>query len=398
MSSPYTVKSQVSLTDFRAFLSALDNSTLRITNGNFRGLSLLCEEFAARPLSAQLSQFRSSADFKDEATAKDCEARLRLSVLEERMQQRQQETAALRSELTRQSLACEALIGRVELLQGVVPPQLQANLKKLRDTTGSLQTDVAQLKGRMSSLPLTEVQSDLKKLRDTTGALQTDVAQLKGRMGSLPLTEVQSDLKKLKESLARIEARGSSPSPKPGPVPVAVGTFKFDSAIIDNFPLIFTEFSKRPIELLWRGSSHGFGAADFHRRCNGKENTLTVIADTTGNIFGGYTPVKWDSSNTSKGDPSLKSFLFTLKGPFGSRGRKFPLRPDKKHEAIKCDSASGPSFFDIFVSDYCNSNTDSWTDEFGLRYTNDTGMKGGTFLIGANYFQVKEIEVFEIVI
>jgi hypothetical protein len=39
----------------------------------------------------------------------------------------------------------------------------------------------------------------------------------------------------------------------------------------------------------------GFRASEIHCRCDGNAYTLTVILDTEGNIFGGLTPVKWES-------------------------------------------------------------------------------------------------------
>jgi hypothetical protein len=65
-----------------------------------------------------------------------------------------------------------------------------------------------------------------------------------------------------------------------------------DSRITAVFPEIFAEFRTKPISLLWRGSRDGFKAKEFHRPCDGHANTLTVILDTEGNIFGGFTPVK----------------------------------------------------------------------------------------------------------
>jgi hypothetical protein len=68
--------------------------------------------------------------------------------------------------------------------------------------------------------------------------------------------------------------------------------------------------------------------SQFHGRCDGHANTLTVIVDTNGNIFGGFTPLTWESrrpnsatdwSNCAKADDSLKSFLFTLKNPHNAR-------------------------------------------------------------------------------
>jgi hypothetical protein len=102
----------------------------------------------------------------------------------------------------------------------------------------------------------------------------------------------------------------------------------FASLIVADFPALFAEFRGKRFTLLWRGSRDGFGARDFHGRCDGHAPTLTLIQDTEGNIFGGFTPVQWESgthdkrasqrlwkSNCCKADPSLKSFLFTLKNP-----------------------------------------------------------------------------------
>jgi hypothetical protein len=74
-----------------------------------------------------------------------------------------------------------------------------------------------------------------------------------------------------------------------------------DSRIISDFPEIFAEFRGKQFSLLWRGSRNGFKAQEFHHRCDGHANTLTVIVDTEGNIFGGFTPVEWES-RTSNSD------------------------------------------------------------------------------------------------
>jgi hypothetical protein len=118
------------------------------------------------------------------------------------------------------------------------------------------------------------------------------------------------------------------------------------SRIVADFPPLFEEFGAKRWTLLWRGSRDGFGAVEFHSRCDGHPNTLTVILDTKGNIFGGFTSVKWESDGDGKdkGDDSLQSFLFTLKNPHSVSPRKFALRREQKQHAIYCCSASGPVF------------------------------------------------------
>jgi hypothetical protein len=184
-------------------------------------------------------------------------------------------------------------------------------------------------------------------------------------------------------------------------------TLPIGSQIVSDFPGIFAEFEGKRFELLWRGSRDGFEAKEFHRRCDDHANTLTVILDTKGNIFGGFTPVKWESrvwngkrgneSNTQKADDDLKSFLFTLMNPHNNMpARRFVLQPEKREVAIRCNSQQGPFFGnDIGVSDNCNTNNDS-NIYFGHSYTNDTGLDGKVVFTGAQNFQVKEIEVFEI--
>jgi hypothetical protein len=171
----------------------------------------------------------------------------------------------------------------------------------------------------------------------------------------------------------------------------------FASLIVADFPALFAEFTGKGFTLLWRGSRDGFGAGDFHGRCDGHANTLTLIEDTAGNIFGGFTPVEWESGDFHcKADPSLKSFLFTLKNPHDIPARKFALKAEKKDEAIECWSSWGPRFGDIGVSDKCNANTNSFTSRFSGSYANGTRRPSDSFFTGSLYFTVKEIEVFEI--
>jgi hypothetical protein len=133
--------------------------------------------------------------------------------------------------------------------------------------------------------------------------------------------------------------------------------------------------------------------------------------------------VKWESrewngkqgkeNNCWKVDDSLRSFLFTLKNPYGVPPRKFALKAEKKQYAISCNSTYCAAFgygCEIAVKDNYNANRNSFTrigtdwknrveTQIGSRwiesaYANDTAFE--YFLTGAYKFTVKEIEVFEI--
>lgn len=47
--------------------------------------------------------------------------------------------------------------------------------------------------------------------------------------------------------------------------------------------------------LLYRASLHGFSSASFHRRCDRKGPTLTIIKSKRGYLFGGFASISWKS-------------------------------------------------------------------------------------------------------
>jgi hypothetical protein len=115
---------------------------------------------------------------------------------------------------------------------------------------------------------------------------------------------------------------------------------RWNSAIVPGFPTLFEDFKQKQLTLLWRGSRDGFRATDFHSRCDGHANTLTMILDTDGNIFGGFTRARWESGFRTKYNPgrSLKSYIFTVKNPHNVPARSFALKAQRKDEAILCNS------------------------------------------------------------
>jgi hypothetical protein len=175
------------------------------------------------------------------------------------------------------------------------------------------------------------------------------------------------------------------------------GVMGFESLILDSYPKILEEFGKKTWKLLYRGSRDGFTPSDFHSRCENQSNTVTLIETTKGFIFGGFTPIPWDSSNNYKSDSSQKSFIFTLKNAHNISPRTFKL--SNASYAIYCGSAYGPTFgngHDIRLYDHFTGSTQNWTN-VGTGYVNDTGIDGKQVLTGEYYFAVKEIEVLAII-
>jgi hypothetical protein len=201
--------------------------------------------------------------------------------------------------------------------------------------------------------------------------------------------------------IQNITSPPSIPPPQPHfPSPSRKPLFHLDSVIISQTPDIFAPIEGSKAILIYRGSRDGFGATDFHEKCDGHSNTLVIVETRNGFIFGGFSPCEWDSSFTYKQDDSMRSFLFTLKNPHGMEPTTFPLKEDRKQCAIYCFPSRGPIFgggCDLFVSDLCNVNDKSYTRAFGDTYRNTTLTDGRVLFTGEKNFIVKEIEIFEIV-
>lgn len=90
---------------------------------------------------------------------------------------------------------------------------------------------------------------------------------------------------------------------------------------------------------IYDGKRDGFSNAIFHEKCDGIGHTVLVISLSNGRVFGGYTPLKWDSSGRYKADASVSSFLFAF---CRQSGIKYPQT--NVHKTIFCGSEYGPTF------------------------------------------------------
>ncbi len=152
--------------------------------------------------------------------------------------------------------------------------------------------------------------------------------------------------------------------------------------------------------LLYRGTRDGFGSRDFHLKCDGHKNTLTIVkAKESKFIFGGFTAVNWDSSGTWKSDRN--AFIFSLTNK-DNKPLKMKIHQNE-HLAIYCDSDCCPMFGDDIdiVEDanttkrypnYCSSDLGYCYKHPQYEYGTD---EAKSFLAGSRLFQLDEIEVYQ---
>jgi hypothetical protein len=131
---------------------------------------------------------------------------------------------------------------------------------------------------------------------------------------------------------------------------------KFSQAVCSDQEksLIRMFFAKtiKQLRLLYRASDHKFCARKFHEKCDGISDTLTVIWTEFGKKIGGFTPLKWRSSQhvAKVADDSKESFIFSL-----TRNDKFTLT--QPEQAIYNHQNYGPIFgvgHDLLICDKGN--------------------------------------------
>ena len=107
------------------------------------------------------------------------------------------------------------------------------------------------------------------------------------------------------------------------------------------------------VELLWRASTDGWAAADFHSRCNYSGPTLTIVSDEDGNVFGGFADAAWTNSyGDGVGYPmcltcvqsSPHAFLCVVRSAEGLLPVKMPVKDKDDGKAVWHSKMTGPTF------------------------------------------------------
>ena len=148
------------------------------------------------------------------------------------------------------------------------------------------------------------------------------------------------------------------------------------------------------VELLYRGSRDGSNSKDFHSKCDNKGATLCLYKNDKNFIFGGYNPISWDvKGGWIKND---ESFLFTLTNVHNTEPNKFPHRNGR--DSFYNDESYGPTFDDIYITNYQNSKADLYfprghIDNLNLGKSIFSGEKDNNI----DTTKIIEIEVFKVI-
>lgn len=144
--------------------------------------------------------------------------------------------------------------------------------------------------------------------------------------------------------------------------------------------------------LLYSNTSDSYDSSTFHYYCDGVSQTVTVILDTSGRKFGGYSTQSWGQSSVgSSYSRAVGSFIFNL-----SKKSKHDLSDQLNYQAVQRNNSYGPWFGgdpDIRIASSCSSNTSSSCKKSTYNTGNDNVIGGS----GSTSFQVSYYEVYHVV-
>ena len=157
-----------------------------------------------------------------------------------------------------------------------------------------------------------------------------------------------------------------------------------------SFTILIDWINKKIIraQLLYRRTNNDDSYETFHKLCDNKGPTLTLIKATDGFIIGGYTPLNWDDHSSWKKDDDTFIFSLTNKRIFKKRR--------KSDNSIYCVKEAGPWFPYIgFYSGkknmsqgYFSYNPNSVIEKYEEIIPNEKKSR---------YFDVEEVGVYQIV-
>ena len=141
------------------------------------------------------------------------------------------------------------------------------------------------------------------------------------------------------------------------------------------------------INLLYKASADSDSAAVFHNKCDEANNTIVLVETKDGKRFGGYTTKSWKGNCVEKSDP--EAFIFSF-----DKMKTYDNIPGD--DAIGCYPKFGPIFLGCQIKIFDNAFTRGGTTfekELNFNTEEDYELTGGS-----RTFEVKDVEVYEVII
>ena len=258
-----------------------------------------------------------------------------------------------------------------EILKGEIE-ELKHNLTVVSNENESLINDINNLKNSISSQKQSINEEEIKKLIE-----ENSIFRIKAQENEL--------LKKQIEDLQyqiKLGQEGEEDTQE------VKGDIIHDMKELEMLTKkINKENKKIIINLLYKASADGDKASVFHEKCDNAKNTIVLVETKDGMRFGGYTTCSWSGNCVDKNDP--EAFIFSF-----DKMKTYDNIPGD--EAIGCYPKFGPIFLGCQIKIYDNAFVKGGTTfekELNFNTEEDYELTGGK-----RSFEVKDIEVYEVVI
>eukprot|EP00347_Sterkiella_histriomuscorum_P021227 403334758 len=164
--------------------------------------------------------------------------------------------------------------------------------------------------------------------------------------------------------------------------------------LIKNKNFIKDDIDKK-FSLLFRGSTHGFTASQFHNLCDNKGPTVSFILSEFGHVFGDYASDHLRSTDKDYRDYS--AFIFSLSKRFIHKQYQNNKEAVGHHKNYMCQFGHS----DIIISDSCDKKCKSYCNLGGTyelpKEQKFRSYEAQSYLAGQLYFKVLEIEGYSLI-
>ena len=142
------------------------------------------------------------------------------------------------------------------------------------------------------------------------------------------------------------------------------------------------------LTLLYRATTHGSNAEDFHKFCDKKGATIIIFKNGKNRKFGGYLSENWENSGDWKKDDNVFVFSIDLK-------KKYKIKKDK--DSYYCQKKFGPKFNGLGI-DYSGNILEAGKfaeDNLTEYYEVNEGYQQYE-ISGGQSISCKEVEVYKV--
>ena len=249
---------------------------------------------------------------------------------------------------------------------------------------------------------ISNLQKNLEKTNNDLKKTNDELNQSKNQ-----LKEAKEEIKKANElikkntdiinQLKNEKKQNEEEIQKQNKIKFAKQTFETTNILNDEEKVLISEWihPKKVLKfnMVFNTNKDGSSASTFHYYCDGVSPTVTIVRDTSGNKFGGYTTSTWNQPGPGGNygrDPD--AFIFNL-----SKKIKY-LQTDKLvNHSIYRHNSYGPTFGGghcLYLADSCTGNSSSYTNTHSSYKTDNKNLIGNS---GSTSFQVSYYEVYHVV-